>query len=117
MSGVSSKQFWVRKFDHSSRALGIYIVAIALSIAGAILGTIKAPHSIEYPVDIAALLLVMVASFSVRDSLGAYITHVEGRPTYLSGVMTIFFGPIYLQYHMNGVRSYQHRQLATAHAR
>ena len=67
-------------------------------------------------VTITKVIIGVVASFQVRDSLGSYITGVMSRPTYLSGVMTLFFGPIYLQYHMNRVRSFQNH-LVSAHTR
>ena len=107
---------WVKKFDRASRALVLCVAGIVLGILGALLGQLQAPHAIEYPVDIASLIIGVVASFQVRDSLGEYITSVKSRPTYLSGVMTLFFGPIYLQYHMNKVRSFQNH-LSAAHAR
>lgn len=96
---------WVKKFDRASRALVLCIVGVVSGLLGGALGSLHAPHAVEYPVDIASLIIGVVASFQVRDSLGEYITSVLSRPTYLSGVMTLFFGPIYLQYHMNRVRS------------
>jgi diphthamide synthase (EF-2-diphthine--ammonia ligase) len=67
----------------------------------------NAGQAVEIPLFLASFVLTIIASFSVRDSLGEYITKVRKTPTFLSGVMTIFFGPIYLQYHMNRVRSFQ----------
>ena len=46
----------------------------------------------------------------VKNSLARYITSVEGSPTYLSGLMTIVLGEVYLQYHMNRVRAFQSRR-------
>ena len=100
---------WARKVDPSSRALFLYGVGFVLQI---ICG-VEEYHVVEYPVQIAVaagfagLLVMLYASFSVKDTLAAYTTSVTGRPTYLSGLMTIFFSEVYLQYHMNKVRSLQ----------
>jgi hypothetical protein len=97
---------WAKRFDRDSRALVLYIIGIVLSVLAEILITRNSPTGVTAPVVIAVLVLMVVASFRVRDTLGEYITAVEGRPTYLSGVMTLVFGPIYLQYHMGKVRSF-----------
>jgi hypothetical protein len=107
---------WVKKFDRASRSLALCIIGIVLGILGSLFEWVHAPHSIEYPTEIVGLVISVVASFSVRDSLGVYITSITGRPTYLSGVMTLFFASVYLQYHMNRVRSFQ-RQTATTNGR
>jgi uncharacterized membrane protein YjgN (DUF898 family) len=91
---------WARKIDPSSKALYLCIGGIVLSLAGfAAHGT---PGAI---IIIASIVLSVVGSFSVRDSLRAYMTRVKRTPVYLSGILTIFLGAIYLQYHMNRVRS------------
>ncbi len=98
---------WVKKFDPESNALTVYVAGIAATILAELLNVLHASGGAAGVLLIAALVLVTVASFSVRDSLGRYITSVKGTPTYLSGVMTILFGPIYFQYHMNRIRSFQ----------
>jgi hypothetical protein len=106
---------WARKSDRSSKALGLYIIAIALSVAGCILEFFNASVPIQALIQIAAILVATFGAFSVRDSLADYITGVTGTRTWLSGLMTIFFGEVYLQYHMNRVRSFQrHPTLARA---
>ncbi len=105
---------WVRKLDRSSKALQWFIVSTVLSFLTFVLESVKASQTIEVPVFVAALALGVMASFKVRDSLGEYITRVEGTPTFLSGVMTIFLGPVYLQFHMNRVRSFQRHTALSA---
>ncbi len=101
---------WVRKFDPASRSLPLCIIGIVLGILGSGFEWLHASHAVEYPTVIAGVVISVVASFRVRDSLGWYISNVKGRPTYLSGVMTLFFASVYLQYHMNRIRSFQRQQ-------
>jgi hypothetical protein len=96
--------WWVRKFDKKSRALALCIAGIIATVLTEGLNEIHAGNGIVAVVGIASLALDLVASFSLRDSLAWYITTLTKRSTYLSGMMTIFFGPIYFQYHINKVR-------------
>jgi drug/metabolite transporter (DMT)-like permease len=96
---------WARKFDTASKALMLNIAGIAVAFVGYGVTALGGNQSAGLAIDIAGLVLVVIAIFSVRDSLSWYITKIEGRATYLSGVMTLFFGEVYLQYHMNRVRS------------
>jgi hypothetical protein len=91
---------WARKIDPSSKGLCLCIGGLVLSLAG--LGAHGTPGAV---ILIASIVLSVVGSFSVRDALSAYITRVRRTPVYLSGVLTIFLGAIYLQYHMNRVRA------------
>ena len=107
---------WARKINPESSALALYFAGIAASVMGALLNGHPQIKGVGGILLLAAIVLITVASFSVRDSLGQYITSVTGKPTYLSGVMTILFGPIYLQYHMNKVRSFErHHSVAAGH--
>ena len=109
---------WARKIDASSRALLLYLIAIALYVLGAVLEALNASIPTQALVQVGAALVATFGAFSVKDSLAWYIARVEGSPAYLSGLMTILFGEVYLQYHMNRVRSFQrhhsHRELAGA---
>ena len=103
---------WARKVNPESSALALYFAGIVASALGGVLNGLHRSGGIAGVLFLAAIVLITVASFSVRDSLGRYITSVTGRATYLSGVMTILFGPIYFQYHMNRIRSYQRHHAA-----
>jgi len=100
---------WARKFDPENKALTLYVVAITLSIFGAVLEIMHADVSMQALVQLAAALVATFGAFSVRNSLADYTTNIAGAPTYLSGLMTIVFGEVYLQYHMNRVRSLERR--------
>jgi hypothetical protein len=100
---------WVRKFHPSSRALPLYIWGLVTSLLVGGLEGMKADVTLQVLVLLGSALVSTFAAFSVRDSLATYITSVTKEPAYLSGLMTIFFGSIYLQYHMDRVRSYQRR--------
>lgn len=91
---------WARKIDPSSKALYLCIGGIVLSLAG-----FSAHGTIGAIIVIASIALSIVGAFSVRDTLSWYISGVRGKPVYLSGVLTIFLGAVYLQYHMTRVRS------------
>jgi hypothetical protein len=99
---------WARKLDPSSKALTLYIVAIVLSLAGAALEAMNSGIPLQAVIQIAAALVATFGAFSVKNSLTAYMVGVEGSPVYLSSLMTLIFGEVYLQYHMNRVRSFQH---------
>lgn len=103
------QSLWARKFDPDSKALWLNIAGIAVAFAGWGVTALGGNRSVGLAIDIGGLVLVVIAVFSVRDSLSWYITKIEGRATYLSGVMTLFFAEVYLQYHMNKVRSFMRR--------
>jgi hypothetical protein len=107
---------WVRRLEGSGRALWLCVAGIVLSILGEIVNALQAPSTVTAVVLVASLATGLFAAFAVRDSLAFYIARVTGRPVSLSGTMTIFFGSIYLQYHMNRVRALQEEPL-TAGAR
>ena len=94
---------WARKFYRPSKALSLYIVAIALEAAGGILEVLHAGVPIQALFQVTAALVATFGAFSVKDSVADYTTSVTGTPTYLRGLMTIFLGETYLQYHMNRV--------------
>jgi hypothetical protein len=94
---------WARKFDRSSNALTLYIIATALSVAGDIMEFFNTGVTEQAVLQVAAALIATFGAFSVKDSLAEYTTRITGAPTYLSGLMTIIFGEVYLQYHMNRV--------------
>jgi hypothetical protein len=98
---------WARKIDPSSKAVRLYIIAIGLYVVGGVLEAVHADVLTQALVQVAAALVATFGAFSVKDSLARYMTNVEGATTYLSGLMTIIFGEVYLQYHMNRVRSFQ----------
>jgi hypothetical protein len=101
---------WAKKFDRSSKALGLYIVATVLTVFGFILDFLNASITIQAVVQIAAALIATFGAFSVKNSLARYTTGITGSPTYLSGLMTIIFGEVYLQYHMNRVLRFAGRK-------
>ena len=97
---------WARKLDKANKGLVLYVSGIALSFVVWFLGKANVDVRVQVAVRVATAVLMVVASFKVRDALGEYISDVDRRPTYLSGVLTIFLGPIYLQYHMDKVRGH-----------
>jgi len=96
---------WVRKHDPASRALPLYIVSVVLSILAEILNALHFDTPVTAGTFIVSLILALIATFAVRDALAVYLTKVTGRPAYLGSFLTLILGPIYLQYHMNRVRT------------
>jgi hypothetical protein len=90
---------WAKKIDPSSKALTLYIVAFALSLAGAF----DVGIALQAIFEVLSAVIATFGAFSVKDSLAGYIASVTKAPAYLSGLMTIIFGEVYLQYHMNRV--------------
>ena len=101
---------WAKNFDRSSKALSLYIVATVLTVLGFILDFLNATITVQAVVQIGAALIATFGAFSVKNSLGRYTTSITGSPTYLSGLMTIIFGEVYLQYHMNRVLRFAGRK-------
>jgi hypothetical protein len=96
---------WVKKFDEESKALPLYVGGFVLSLFAEVLPKLGAATPLTAVFWVAAIALDLFGSFNLRDSLAFYLSNLEGRPRYLNGMMTIFFGPIYFQYHMDRVRS------------
>jgi hypothetical protein len=103
------QSIWARKLQPASKALTLNIAGIAAALLGWGVTSLAGNQSAGLAIDIGGLVLLVIAIFSVRDTLSWYITTIEGRATYLSGVMTLFFAEVYIQYHMNKVRSFLRR--------
>ncbi len=105
---------WVKKIDRESKAIIYFVIYIVSWMAGQALNIAREPL-LALPAFLAALVFVLMGVFSMRASMQRYYNTVEQRGLRLSGVMTFFFGIIYLQYHLNRiVREKSAGQLAQA---
>ena len=104
---------WVRKVDRSSKTLLLYILGIAIIVAAAIVGEVKNGELVESLIRLSSAVPILTAHFRLAGSLEDYSKNAGGPWIGLSGVLVFFFGPIYLQYHMNQVRSFL-REVALA---
>jgi hypothetical protein len=107
---------WIRKFDPKSNAFLLYATAIAASLLAGILNATGMGGFTRLLMFSSIILLIIVAALSFRETFARYITSVTGRSVQLSVPMTIFFGPIYFQYHINNLGSLP-RDAASAVAR
>jgi hypothetical protein len=106
---------WVRKVDPNSKAMLLYIIAFVLDafnivaqfsmkasqLAGSGGAGLGAGFSLL--VSLAVVVLIIVANFSMRDSIEAHYNGPEPIGLSLSGVMTFFFSIYYFQYHFTRI--------------
>lgn len=100
----------VRRLDAKSNALLFYAIGLALSFGG---GILRGGFMYGHPggggalLSLAAIVIVIIGHFNIRNSLEYYFTQVEPLGLTLNGVMTFFFGPIYFQYHFNRINRWR----------
>lgn len=96
---------WARKLSGENKPMVLVAMYPAGMIAG-VLATILLPRSYA-PVGglfiIAGAIVYLVGMFAIKDAMEQYYTTTENIGLQLSGVMTFFFGTIYLQYHINSI--------------
>lgn len=95
---------WARKLSGSNKAM----VQIAMYPAGIIAGIVAIVSSRDLaPLAglfvIVGVIMLVVGVFSIRAAMEDYYNSTENIGLTLSGVMTFFFGTIYLQYHVNRI--------------
>ena len=101
---------FARKIDRDNKSIFGFVIAFLFAIVG--LETVI--YNAMGRVDVTDLLLIdlvrlgsavayLFGVFSVRRSMEAYYNKVEPIALRLSGVMTFFFGILYLQYHMSRI--------------
>ena len=95
---------WARKLSGSNKAM----VLVAMYPAGVVAGMLTIVASREMaPLGglfiLAGVITMVVGVFSIKHAMEEYYTSTENIGLILSGVMTFFFGTIYLQYHINKI--------------
>jgi hypothetical protein len=93
---------WVKKIDRENKAILYFVIYVVSWVAGQALNIAREPL-LALPAFLVALVFVLMGLFSMRASMQRYYNTVEPRGLRLSGVMTFFFGIIYLQYHLNRI--------------
>lgn len=102
---------WMRKVNLRSNALWFYIAATVISFGGSFvrIGLMAAsgfhnPYlGIGVPVGLISFVLSELGFFDMRRSMLEHYNGPEPIGLTLSPVMTFFFGPLYLQYHMSRI--------------
>jgi hypothetical protein len=98
---------WARKLSGKNTAL----VLIAMLPVGALSGSIAAGigkasgnsgiAALGGFLILAGAICMVVANFKIRDAIEEYYNSVENIGISMSGVMTFFFGIVYIQYYVN----------------
>jgi hypothetical protein len=112
---------YARKIDQSSNAMWAFLLWIGLSVGSlvmnyqTILGNATQSASTLTPLlSLGGLVCYLVAVFSIRQSMVTYYNTVEPIQLQLSGVMTFFFGMLYLQYHMSRIARWKRTGVLSA---
>jgi hypothetical protein len=103
---------WVRKVQPASKGMVLWAFAIVLSfINGALSQThdsgAKALGSLF---SLGAIVLWIVGSFSMKNSIEEHYNTAEPLGLQLSGVMTFFFAIFYFQYHFSRINEIRRSQ-------
>lgn len=99
-----------KRLDPRSNALILYIIGAVLSFGGTSVGIATGyDHNAHVGgfSNLAAWVVIIVGHFNIKASLESYFNAVERIGLRLSGVMTFFFGTIYLQYHFNRINRWR----------
>ena len=104
---------WAKRVEPASKALIYYIIATVLIVMnfGSSWGVfIAISHHHAYHqnvlggvISVVCWVLRLIARFSLRDTLEQHFNGPEPLGVRLSGVLTFFFGGIYIQYKLNEV--------------
>jgi len=102
---------YARKIDHRSSAIACYIVGcifwvITMFMDFAIVASDSPDASLfgwAFLFGMICGISYLIGNFSIRASMLEYYNSVEPIQLRLSGVMTFFFGMLYLQYHMSRI--------------
>ncbi len=94
---------FIKKIDPASKALLYYGIAIALFVVAIPTNYTAAARSLASLLDIAGIVLWVIASFNAKASLEGHYNRVEAIALVLSPVMTFFFSVYYFQYHFTKI--------------
>lgn len=95
---------WARAIDCSSRASSLLAFSFAFNAASTALLFVDNPARQRLAfaaLELLAIVLLLLAMFSLRRSVSACYLSRRKRPLVLSAVMTFFFGIIYFQFKFN----------------
>ncbi len=99
---------YARKIDPNSSAIMAFVLWLGLSVADLVMN-IQVVMSggqasqIGAVLGLAGLVCYYWGVFGIKKSMETYYNSVEPIQLQLSGVMTFFFGILYLQYHMSRI--------------
>jgi hypothetical protein len=100
---------WARKLSGKNTALVLMAIFPVGAFSGGIAIGLGKSRGIEEFTVVGGILIfaggicLIVGNFKIRDAMEEYYNTVENIGLSLSGVMTFFFGVIYIQYHINRI--------------
>jgi hypothetical protein len=100
---------WARKLTGNNKPLVLVAMYPAAFLAAAFAGGLSvvlgagqaAVQGIAGVLVLAGVVAYLMGIFSIRSAMEEYYNSTENIGLVLSGVLTFFFGSIYLQYHVN----------------
>jgi hypothetical protein len=102
---------WVKKIDPRSNAIPLLIAYLVLAVIGQVIadGSEKGSGGATAGglLVLAGTIASIVAAFSMRRSMLDHYNQVEPIGLRLSGALTLFFGALYLQYHMTRIAAWK----------
>jgi hypothetical protein len=106
---------FVKKIDESSKASVLLIASLALMVVQVVLYImiLRSPSSagaiagIVMLLNIAIVVVGLMAIFGMRKSIVRYYNTVEPIQLKLSGIMTFFFSVLYFQYHFSRIAKWK----------
>jgi hypothetical protein len=89
---------------------GMFVLSIGAAVAGAAMqseAVLAAIGLLALGISFAAAACSIAAVFSIRKAMQTYFNTAEPIGLRMSGVMTFFFGILYLQYHMTRIADWK----------
>ncbi len=95
--------FWAKKLAPESKAVFLIFAYAGCIVLAIVLSADEFTGKFGALVNLTGIACYIMALFQIKGSMEDYYTWTEKMGLYLSGVMTFFFGVIYLQYHVNRI--------------
>ncbi len=92
---------WATKLSGDNKPLVLVAMYPAGIVAGVLAILIVKQPAVGGLFIIAGAIMLIVGVFSIKHAMEEYYNSTERAGLALSGVMTFFFGTVYLQYHIN----------------
>ena len=94
---------WAKKIRPDNPAMVFLAGYVAAFFVAIVLSTSESTENVGTFVNLGGVVMFVIAQFKVRRAMEDYFNTEEPIHLVLSGVMTFFFGWIYLQYHFNRI--------------
>lgn len=93
---------WARKLSRNNKPLVLVAMYPASIVAGVLtMMVFKEAAPLGLIFILAGAIMLLLGVFSIKAAMEEYYNSTERAGLSMSGVMTFFFGTIYIQYHIN----------------